>query len=90
MQESESRKLHSLSQEEKRRIRVRLSELMIARREVLFSYIHGPFINEDVFQEIQVAVRTDVSNDPLQIESYLSNELTEAVGIPVEVRARSS
>jgi predicted nucleotidyltransferase len=86
MLESRFRKRQALSEEEKAQVRSHLGKLLIRRPEVLFAYVHGSFIKEREFRDIDVAVCTVGSTDRLHLESDLSHELSKEVGLPVEVR----
>lgn len=53
--------------------------------EILFSYLHGSFITENAFRDIDVAVYTGTPRD-FSFESDLSYTLSRAVGYETDVK----
>ena len=79
-------KKNSIGEEAKGAIRAKLKDLLAAHPEVLFAYVHGSFVKEREFRDIDVAVHSSGTTDPLHMESDLSHQLSKETGFPVEVR----
>lgn len=80
----------TLSRSEKEQIRERLRAALEPREEVLFAYLHGSFLLEVPFEDIDVAVylREGSSDlqDSLQYAFHLANTLERVLGLPVDVQ----
>jgi len=86
MIESRFAKKHALDEEGRSEIRVRLAEALSAHPEVVFAYVHGSFVKEREFRDIDVAAYAPGIQDPTSFESDASNDLSRRTGFPVEVR----
>ena len=78
-------KIYELPEREKERIKVKLREALMGRDEVLFAYLHGSFIEERPFRDIDVAVYVEGPTERFY-EMELEEELTRLTGFPVDVR----
>ncbi|WP_297507605.1 nucleotidyltransferase domain-containing protein [Thermococcus sp.] len=76
---------HELPTGEKGKIISKLREALVKKDEVLFAYLHGSFLDDGPFRDIDVAVYVK-SNVPPFYEEELEEEFSRAVGPPVEVR----
>ncbi len=78
-----------LSPEEKQRLRALITARLEEKREILFAYVYGSFM-QGPFRDIDIAVSlADGSiglSDPLRYELTLAQELEEATGVPIDVR----
>lgn len=64
----------------------RLRQLLEVRPEINFAYVHGSFIDEVAYHDMDVALYLDPSPaDPFDYEMALSVELTRALRLPVDV-----
>lgn len=63
-----------------------IKKYLSERKDVVFAYLHGSFIEASEFRDIDVAVFTAQPVKEIEFESDLSYELTEKAGYPVEVR----
>lgn len=64
----------------------RLRQLLEARLEISFAYLHGSFIDGVAYHDVDVALYLDPpAADPFDYEMALSVELTRALRLPVDV-----
>jgi len=67
-----------------------LKRALALHPEVAFAYLHGSFVSEPVFRDLDVAVYLDPEvpdrKPPWQYESELGSELEAALRMPVDVR----
>ncbi|MDW8322215.1 MAG: nucleotidyltransferase domain-containing protein [Armatimonadota bacterium] len=80
----------TLSREEKERVRERLRAVLAPRSEVLFAYLHGSFLQDVPFEDVDVAVYLGggdvVVEDSLQYAFRLADEVERQIGLPVDVQ----
>ena len=80
----------TLSHEEKERVRERLRAALEPRGEILFAYLHGSFLLDVPFEDIDVAVYLREGNvgaeGGLRYAFRLADELEQRVGLPVDVQ----
>jgi predicted nucleotidyltransferase len=70
-----------LSKEEKLKIEEMLRNAVEKHSEVLFAYLHGSFVKDDGFKDIDVAVYVkEIPLSLLQYELSLETELMELIG----------
>lgn len=64
----------------------KLKEILLSYQSIVFAYVFGSFIHEELFRDIDVAIyaRGETS---FEFESALSLALRDALGFDVEVRA---
>ena len=67
-------------------IRRTLSTALSGLPEVVFAYLHGSFVAESEFRDVDVAVFVESGVEEFPFESDLSYDLTKRTGLPVEVR----
>ncbi len=71
----------------KREIYHRLRQLLEARSEISFAYLHGSFIGDVAFHDVDVALYLEPpAADPFDYQMALSVELTRALRLPVDVQ----
>ncbi len=70
---------------ERERLTRAVRERLLQEPDILFVYLHGSFVTEPSFRDIDVAVFVGASKD-FSYESDLSFELSTALGHKVEVR----
>ncbi|WP_042701864.1 type VII toxin-antitoxin system MntA family adenylyltransferase antitoxin [Thermococcus sp. PK] len=78
-------KIYTLTPDDKKKIKQKIREALIKRDEIIFAYLHGSFIEDRPFRDIDVAIYVDGNYD-LTYELELEEELTRIVGFPVDVR----
>lgn len=78
-------KIYTLTLEDKKKIKQKIKEALIKRDEIIFAYLHGSFIEDRPFRDIDVAIYVDGNYD-LTYELELEEELTRLVDFPVDVR----
>ena len=76
--------VYRLEETEKSEVIEILMELLLKRDEIIFAYLHGSFL-EGPFRDIDVAVYVDSETHPFY-EEELEEELSNALGLPVDVR----
>ena len=70
---------------ERERLIGELEERLLEVPDILFAYLHGSFLAEDAFRDIDVAVFTGVEKG-FSFESDLSFELTKTLGYEIDLR----
>jgi predicted nucleotidyltransferase len=78
-------RVYNLTGTEKERIKENILNLLRQREEILFSYIHGSFL-ENNFRDIDIAVYLLDEKKPLKYELNLEREIEDVAGVPVDVR----
>lgn len=79
---------HKISHEDKRAIQAALKEALEQHREVSFGYVHGSFVTEKEFADIDVAVYlNEMPESPLEYEIDLESLLQNCV-VPYAVDVR--
>ena len=64
----------------------RLRQLLEARPEISFAYLHGSFVEGTTYHDVDLALYLDPpAADPFDYEMTLSVELTRALRLPVDV-----
>ena len=80
----------SLSPEQKQLVKAQIQDVLVSREEVLFAYLHGSFLLDVPFEDIDIAVylREDVVNDGewLKTAFRLADSIERQVGLPVDVQ----
>ncbi|WP_456366993.1 type VII toxin-antitoxin system MntA family adenylyltransferase antitoxin [Thermococcus sp.] len=79
------KKFHELPKGEKEEIISKLREALAEKEEVLFAYLHGSFLDDGPFRDIDVAVYVEKTVGRFY-EMELEEELSRLVGFPVDVR----
>jgi len=77
--------VYTLTEEEKEKIVKSLRESLMGHEEILFAYIHGSFLEDGPFRDVDVAVYVNSSVHPFY-EEELEEELSRIVRFPVDVR----
>ncbi|QDA30590.1 nucleotidyltransferase domain-containing protein [Thermococcus indicus] len=78
-------KVYRLSIPERDALKERIRACLASREEVLFAYLHGSFLENRPFRDIDVAVF--VGSKPGRFyEMELEDELSRLTGFPVDVR----
>ncbi|MCG2738461.1 MAG: nucleotidyltransferase domain-containing protein [Candidatus Methanoperedenaceae archaeon] len=70
---------------EKEKIKEIITDILKKKGEILFSYIHGSFLEND-FRDIDIAVYLEDTKRFLKYELNLEREIEDVVGFPVDVR----
>jgi len=85
----ETRSFH-LSDPERQSLRTRIRDRLSGRSDLAFAYLHGSFVTEDSFRDVDVAFYLKgIPASPLSLELELETELSEAIGgsYPLDARA---
>jgi len=72
------------SVERERLIRA-IKDRLLQEPDIVFAYLHGSFLTEESFRDIDVGILSGVAKD-LSFESDLSFELSTALGYEIDVR----
>lgn len=72
------------SVERERLIRA-IKDRLLQEPDIVFAYLHGSFLTEESFRDIDVGILSGVAKD-LSLESDLSFELSTALGYEIDVR----
>jgi uncharacterized protein len=69
-----------------------VSSFLQKRKEILFAYIHGSFVGEEAFSDMDIGVYLSEKDDMdrLALELDLESALRELVRIPADVRVLNS
>ncbi len=78
-------KVYHLSIPEREALKERIRAYLTSRGDVLFAYIHGSFLGDHPFRDIDVAVFVRSKPDRFY-EMELEDELSRLTGFPVDVR----
>jgi hypothetical protein len=70
---------------ERERLIRAIKDRLLQEPDILLAYLHGSFVEEESFRDIDVAVLTDAPKD-IAFESDLSFDLSKALGHEIEVR----
>ncbi len=78
----------NLAPKEKNILVSRISETLLMKECILFSYLFGSFALDKQFNDIDVGIFINSVNNksPLLMEMDIENELEDTVRIPVDVR----
>ncbi|MFH1127768.1 MAG: nucleotidyltransferase domain-containing protein [archaeon] len=77
--------IHKSTKSEKEKVKEIITDILEKREEILFSYIHGSFIEND-FRDIDIAVYLKNKKRFLKYELNLEREIEDVVGYPADVR----
>jgi len=77
--------IYSITDTEREKIKKEISRLIERREEIIFSYIHGSFLEGD-FRDVDVAVYLKDEEKALQYEIKLEREIEDIIGFPADVR----
>jgi predicted nucleotidyltransferase len=78
-------RIHKSTKLEKEKIKEIITDILEKKGEILFSYIHGSFMEND-FRDIDIAVYLEDTKRFLKYELNLEREIEDVVGFPVDVR----
>lgn len=73
------------SSDERERLIRAIKDRLLQEQDIVFAYIHGSFLTEEFFRDIDVGILSGVAMD-LSFESDLSLELSTALGYEIDVR----
>ena len=79
-------KFYEIDPEKKKKIIDKLRKILERSRGVLLAAIYGSFLKDYPFRDIDIALYTDPSVDPLNYKLVLEKELSEKIGYPVDVK----
>ncbi len=78
-------RIYTSTKLEKEKVKEIITDILEKREEILFSYIHGSFL-ENEFRDIDIAVYVGDNKRFLRYELNLEREIEDVVGFPVDVR----
>ena len=80
----------SLAPEQKQQVKVQIQDVLVSREEVLFAYLHGSFLLDVPFEDIDIAVylREDTisGEDWLKTAFRFADAIEGRLGLPVDVQ----
>jgi predicted nucleotidyltransferase len=75
---------------DRKKIIQRLKEILIKEKSILFAYLHGSFLSDEEFNDIDLALYLDekAANEiePVDFEISLSLRIGESLKMPVDVK----
>jgi len=77
--------IHKSTKSEKEKVKEIITDILKKREEILFSYIHGSFMEND-FRDIDIAVYLGDNKQFLKYELKMEREIEDVIGFPVDVR----
>jgi predicted nucleotidyltransferase len=77
--------MYTLTATEKEKIKEELSHLLKKREDIIFSYIHGSFLEGD-FRDVDIAIYLKDEEKALKYELKMEREIEDIIGFPVDVR----
>jgi len=79
-----------IEQNEKRRLIWKIRDILINESDVLFAYLHGSFISQEEFNDIDIALYLDekIMKEirPIDFEITLALELEKSLRMPVDIK----
>ncbi len=83
---------HTLSQAEREKVIANLSDIMSKDKKILFAYLHGSFVAEDQFNDLDIAVYfTDMpASELLAYELKLEDIIETKLKIPIDLKSLNS
>ena len=75
----------TVGRDEKERLAAVIAESLSKKAEIVFSYLHGSFVTDEPFRDIDVAIYV-WRGESFELESDLSHELSMITGQEVEVK----
>lgn len=79
-------KENKIDKEAKTRLTEIITNYLLEREDIIFAYLHGSFMEDNGFRDIDIALFMQELVEELKTESDLSCDLREKTGYPVEVR----
>lgn len=79
-------KENKIAEKKREQIIRRIKDYFLDKDDVVFAYLHGSFIENRRFKDIDIAIFVKNPVREIELESDLSYELTDKIGYPVEVR----
>ncbi|WP_048150707.1 type VII toxin-antitoxin system MntA family adenylyltransferase antitoxin [Palaeococcus ferrophilus] len=78
-------RIYELPPKEREKIKSMIRQSLSRRDEILFAYVHGSFIENGPFRDIDIAVYVKEKPNTFY-EMELEDELTKLTGYPIDVR----
>jgi len=79
-----------IEENKKKKIVQRIRKILSKQKKIMFSYLHGSFLNEQEFSDIDIGVYLDEKGiqeiEPLEFEICLSLEIEKSIRMPVDVK----
>jgi len=85
-EERERFRLRSMDESEREKVLAKIKEVLERDEDVILAVVHGSFIKEKLFRDVDVAVYARGSVDYLNLKFRLDSSLSEAVKLPVDVK----
>lgn len=77
--------IYSITDTEREKIKSEISHLLMNAEEIIYSYIHGSFLEGD-FRDVDVAVFLKDEEKALQYELQLERKIEDIIGFTADVR----
>lgn len=77
--------MHNITDVKKEKIKEKITYLLKRRKEIVFSYIHGSFLEGD-FRDVDIAVYLKGEENSLPYELSMERTIEDAIGFPADVR----
>jgi hypothetical protein len=75
---------------DKKKLTQRLKELLIKEESIMFAYLHGSFLNEEEFNDVDIALYLDEKAikeiEPVDFELSLSLKIGKYLKVPVDIK----
>lgn len=80
-------KLIKLNEDKKHEIENNIKELLLKDENIIFAYIYGSFVNEDLFRDIDIGIYLkDIKEEKVfDYEFEISYEISEKLNIDIEI-----
>ncbi len=75
----------TMGHDEKERLTTVIAESLSKKTEIVFAYLHGSFVTDEPFRDIDVAIYAQ-RGESIELESDLSHELSTVTGHEVDVK----
>lgn len=77
--------MHNITDVKKEKIKEKITYLLKRRKEIVFAYIHGSFLEGD-FRDVDIAVYLKGEENSLPYELSMERTIEDAIGFPADVR----
>ena len=79
----------TMSAEERENITSALSELLGKNNKILFAYIHGSFVAEETFNDLDIAIyfKDSTASEILNYELKMEDEIEKILRIPIDIKS---
>ncbi len=79
-----------IEERDRKKLTQRLKEILINEENILFAYLHGSFLSEEEFNDIDIALYLDEKTakeiEPVDFELSLSLKIEKSLKVPVDIK----